>query len=47
MKFDALKAIKIAALVVGVGVSIAQSYVADKELDAKVAEKLAEALENK
>ena len=47
MKFDALKVIKYAALAVSVGVAIAQNYVADKELDAKVAEKLAEALENK
>lgn len=47
MKIDALKIVKVAALVVGVGVSIAQSWIADKELDNKVAEKLADALENK
>lgn len=47
MKIDKLSIIKVAALVVGVGVTLAQNYVAGKELDSKVAEKVAEALENK
>lgn len=43
-----LKVIEVLALVTGVGVSIAQGYVADKKLDNKIDEKLAEkALENK
>ena len=46
MKIDVSKVIKIAVTVVGVGVTLAQSYIAGKELDQKVAEKVAEALEN-
>lgn len=46
-KFNALKLVEGLALVAAVGVSIAQSWVADKKLDAKVVEKVAEALENK
>lgn len=46
-KFDALTIVKGAVFVVGVGVTLAQSIIAGKELDSKVAEKVAEALENK
>lgn len=46
-KINVLTIIEGVALLVGVGVSIAQGYVADKKLDIKVAEKVAEALENK
>lgn len=47
-KFNALKVIEGIALLVGVGVSIAQGYVADRKLDIKIDEKLAaKALENK
>lgn len=46
-KINVLKVIEVATLVVGVGVTITQGYIADKKLDNKVAEKLAEALENK
>lgn len=45
MKIDASKVIKVAVTVLGVGVTLAQSYIAGKELDQKVAEKVAEALE--
>ena len=47
MKIDAMKIVKIAVTVAGVGITLAQSYFADKDLDKKVAEKVAEALENK
>ena len=47
MKIDAMKIVKVAVTVAGVGVALAQSFMADKELDKKVAEKVAEALENK
>ena len=46
-KINVLKIIEGVTLLAAVGVSIAQGYVADKKLDNKVAEKLAEALENK
>ena len=47
MKFNALKVAEVLAFAAAVGVSIAQGVVADKKLDIKVAEKVAEALENK
>jgi phage gp29-like protein len=48
MKINVLKVVEGVALLVGVGVSIAQGWVADKKLDIKIDEKLAaKALENK
>lgn len=47
MKIDAMKIVKVAVTVLGVGVTLAQAYFADKDLDNKVTEKVAEALENK
>ena len=47
MKINAMKIVKIAVAVAGVGITLAQAYFADKDLDNKVAEKVAEALENK
>ena len=47
MKINAMQGIKIAVTVIGVGVTLAQSWFAGKELDEKVAKKVAEALENK
>lgn len=47
MNTNLLKGIKIGIAVIGVGVSLAQAYFADKDLDDKVAKKVAEALENK
>lgn len=47
MKIDTMKIVKIAVTVAGVGITLAQGYFADKDLDKKVAEKVAEALENK
>lgn len=44
---NALKIVKVAVQVVSIGVTIATSIIASKELDAKIAEKVAEALENK
>ena len=46
-KINWLTVVEGAALVVGLGVSIVQGIVADKKLDNKIAEKLAETLENK
>ena len=46
-KINVLTVIEVVTLIAGVGVSLAQGYVADKKLDTKVAEKVAEALENK
>lgn len=47
MKINVLKIVEGVALLVGVGVSIAQGYVADKKLDIKIDEKLAERLADK
>lgn len=47
MKIDAMKVIKVVVTVAGVGVSLAQAYLADKDLKKKVAEEVAEALKNK
>lgn len=48
MKINVLKVVEGVALLVGVGVGIAQGWVADKKLDIKIDEKLAaKALENK
>ena len=47
MKFNAMKVVKVAVTVAGVGIALAQAWFADKDLDNKVAEKVAEALENK
>lgn len=44
MNTTALKVIKIAVSVVGIGVTLATNYFADKDLDNKVAQKVAEAL---
>lgn len=44
MNSTALKVIKIAVSVASVGVTLATSYFADKELDNKVAKKVAEQL---
>lgn len=46
MAFNVAKVIKAAVVVAGVGVSLAQSYFAEKDLDKKVTEKVAEALKN-
>lgn len=46
-KINWLTVLEAATFVVGFGVSIAQGIVADKKLDNKIAEKLAETLENK
>lgn len=47
MKIDAMKIIKVVVTVAGVGVSLAQGYLADKDLKKKVAEEVAEALKDK
>lgn len=47
MTFNALKVAKIVVSVASIGVSIAANYFADKELDDKVAKKVAEALAKK
>ena len=39
-----LKIVKVAVTVIGVGVTLATNYFADKELDDKVSKKVAEAL---
>lgn len=44
MNSKALKAIKIAVSVASIGVTLATSYFADKELENKVAKKVAEQL---
>lgn len=44
MNSQALKAIKIAVSVASIGVTLATSYFADKELENKVAKKVAEQL---
>ena len=41
-----LKVLGIAASVIGAGVSLLSDYVGKKELDAKIAEKVAEAVKN-
>ena len=43
-KISAMDVVKIGVSVLGVGVTLAQSYFSKKELDEKVAEKVAEAL---
>lgn len=47
MKVNVLKVVEIVTFAAAVGVSIAQSIVADKKLDIKVAEEVAKHLENK
>ena len=47
MKINVMQVVKGLVFVAAVGVSAAQSFIAGKELDSKVAEKVAEALENK
>lgn len=46
-KINWLTVVEVVALAAGFGVSIVQGIVADKKLDNKIAEQLAEALENK
>lgn len=46
-KINWLKIAEGVVVAVGFGVSLAQGIIADKKLDNKVAEKVAEALENK
>lgn len=46
-KINWLKIVEGLVVVAGFGVSIAQGVIADKKLDDKITEKLAEALENK
>ncbi len=46
MKIDKLKLIGIATTVVGVGVNILASWVGEKQLDEKIASKVAEATAN-
>lgn len=43
-KFDAMTLVKLGVAVAGAGITLAQSYFDRKDLDAKVAEKVAEAL---
>ena len=47
IKIDWKTVLKGALTVASVGIALGQSYFANKELDEKVAEKVAEALENK
>lgn len=47
MKIDAGKVIKIAVSVASIGLTLVTNYLAEKNLDEKVAKKVAEALENK
>lgn len=44
MKANVMNIVKIGVAVLSVGVGIAQNYLNEKELDKKVAEKVAEAL---
>ena len=46
-KINWLKVVEGVALVVGVGVTITQGIIADRKLDNKITEQLAERLENK
>ena len=46
-KINWLNIAEVLVVAVGFGVSIAQGVIADKKLDNKIAEQLAEALENK
>lgn len=45
MKVNVMNVVKIGVSVLSVGVAIAQNYLNEKELDKKVAEKVAEALQ--
>ena len=47
MKGNVMNIVKIGVAVLGVGVTLAQNYLSEKELDKKVAEKVAEALAKK
>lgn len=47
MKVNVLKAAKIVVAVAGVGITLAQNYFADKDLDEKVTKKVTEALTDK
>ena len=44
MNTNVLKIVKVVVAVAGVGVTLASNYLADKELDDKVAKKVGEAL---
>lgn len=46
-KIDGWKIAKVVLAVAGVGVTLAQGFMANRDLDEKVAEKVAEALEDK
>ena len=46
-KEKVFKIVKVAVAVAGVGITLAQSYFADKDLDDKVTKKVAEALNPK
>ena len=46
MKINVMKVVKVVATVAGIGVTLVQGYLADKDLDQKVADKVAKALEN-
>ena len=44
MKVNVMNVVKIGAVVLSVGATLAEKFVAEKELDKKIAEKVAEAL---
>lgn len=46
-KIDVMNVVKIGVAVASVGIAVAQNYFDKKDLDAKVAEKVSEALQNK
>lgn len=46
-KIDVMSVVKIGVAVASVGIAVAQNYFDKKDLDAKVAEKVSEALQNK
>lgn len=47
MGTNVMKGVKILVSLLGIGVSIASSYLGDKELDAKIAKKVAEEIAKK
>lgn len=47
MNKTAMKVIKLAVGIISIGITVANNYLADKEIDAKIAKKVAEELANK
>lgn len=45
MKVNVMNVVKIGVAVLSVGVGLAQAYLSEKELDKKIAEKVAEAIQ--